>query len=30
MYRGRVQAHLTGAAITQDRVLAHFFERGAA
>ncbi len=30
MYRGRIQAHLAGAEITQDRVLAHFFERGAA
>ena len=30
MYRGRVQAHLAGADITQDGVLGHFFERGAA
>jgi ribose transport system ATP-binding protein len=30
MYRGEVQAELTGAQITQDAVLGHFFERGAA
>jgi ribose transport system ATP-binding protein len=30
MYRGRVEAHLAGAEITQDSVLAHFFERGTA
>jgi ribose transport system ATP-binding protein len=30
MYRGRAEAHLVGAEITQDGVLGHFFERGAA
>ncbi|MGO8918001.1 MAG: sugar ABC transporter ATP-binding protein [Stellaceae bacterium] len=30
LYRGRAEAHLAGAEITQDNVLGHFFERGAA
>ncbi|MFO1055585.1 MAG: ATP-binding cassette domain-containing protein [Dongiaceae bacterium] len=30
MYRSRLRAELAGAEITQDRVLAHFFEREAA
>ena len=30
MYRGRLQAELVGAQITQDAVLGHFFERAAA
>ena len=30
MYRGRLRAELTGAAINQEKVVGHFFEREAA